>query len=322
MIQGRLAFLGGMVALAALGAAGTAAAQMANGQASVSHLAFASDSSMSESPLAAAHVAGLTRQSGSDDAWLVDASMHGARPHFGPSGPSMWTPPPSVLQDMPNGRADRGLSAPPVARYSVGAGSLFVLDRSTSVTLLKFDDSPEIWVLQPTPAPRGDVIYKNDMGEPVLRATRLGGLTLFSATAPGGEAAAMVGGADDLSSPSYLPPSAVFQHMLQASARASRAAQHLVAFDAAEVTPDSAPVFADAATAASEAVVVLSRRDDGRAFLKRLDKVQFQSGARTGAAVAVADGGAHLRMQVFVDPGEGVAGRPSSERLVRTALGK
>lgn len=316
-----------MIALAALSVAGGAAAQTMSDWAPVSHAPFpatAPQAAEAQEPPAEAHVQGLTPQSGLADAWLTDASMRGgaARPSFSPSTPGMWTPPPSVLQDMPNGRADRGLTTPPVARYSVGQGSLFVLDRSTGVTLLKYDDSPEIWVLQPTPAPRGDIIYKNDMGEPILRATRLGGLTLFNASAPGGVAAAMVGSADDLQPPSYLSPNAVFQHMLQASARASHAAQHLISFDASEVTPDSAPVFVDAATAASEAVVTLSRRDDGKAFLKRLDKVQFQSGARNGAAVTPSPGGNHVHMQVFVDPAEGLAGRPSSERLVRTALGQ
>ena len=81
-------------------------------------------------------------------------------------------------------------------------------------------------------------------------------------------------------------------------------------------------MFADAATAASEAVIDMSRRDDGRAFLKRLDRVQFQPAPKAGASVGAADGGAHLRMQVFVDPAEGLAGRPSSERLVRAVLGK
>nr|QQZ52104.1 DUF4908 domain-containing protein [Phenylobacterium glaciei] len=42
-------------------------------------------------------------------------------------------------------------------------------------------------------APRGDIIYKNDLGEPVLRATRLGGLTLFTPDRPGGTAAALAG---------------------------------------------------------------------------------------------------------------------------------
>jgi hypothetical protein len=38
--------------------------------------------------------------------------------------------------------------------------------------------------------------------------------------------------------------------------------------------------------------------------------------------VGPADGGAHVHMQVFVDTSEGMAGRPSSERIVHTALGK
>ncbi|HUO21221.1 MAG TPA: DUF4908 domain-containing protein [Caulobacteraceae bacterium] len=263
-----------------------------------------------------------------DDAWLTDtANLRGGGgprggPGFGPPDGPMWGRPPSILRDMPDASADRGLAAPPVARYAASAGPYFVFDRSSGTALLKFDDSPEVWVLQPTPAPRGDVIYKNDVGDPVLRATRLGGLTLFSASAPGGEAAAMVGSADDLQSPAFLPPNAVFQHMLQASARASRAAQHLITFDANDVTPESAPVFADAATAAAEAVIVLSHRDEGRAFLRRLDKLQFQPGAKAGAVVAPADGGARVHMQVFIDASQGVAGRPSSERLARIALGK
>lgn len=312
MIQGRLAALCGVLALAALGAAGPARAQ-----------------SDGAPPLAEAHIEGLFPGPGGAfaDAWMLDmANAHGpggpfgGRPGMGPGAPGGFGPPPSVLRDMPTSRADRGLQTPPVARYAV-EGSVFVFDRSSGAALLKFEDSPEIWVLQPSPATRGDVIYRNDLGEPVLRATRLGGLTLFSANAPGGEAAAMMGVADDLQPPPFLPPGAVFQRMLQSSARASRAAQHLIAFDASDVTPDSAPVFVDAATAAAEAVIALSRRDDGRAFLRRLDRVRFQQGPRPGAAVGPASGGGRLNMQVFVDVSQGLAGRPSSQRLVRAALG-
>jgi hypothetical protein len=256
------------------------------------------------------------------------ANFHGpaGRPFGGgfgpdPDMPGGFGPPPSVLRDMPTSRTDRGLQAPPVARYSAGEGELFVFDRSTGTALLRFDDSPEIWVLQPSPAPRGDIIYRNDVGEPILRATRLGGLTLFSAAQPGGEAAAMVGSADDLQPPPFLPPGAVFQRMLQSSARASRAAQHLIRFEAGDVTPESAPIFVDAAAAAAEAVIVLSRRDDGRAFLRRLNRMQFQAGPKSGAAITPSPGGDHVHMQVVVDLSQGEAGRPSSERLVRAALG-
>jgi|GEM_PF-1060510 hypothetical protein len=323
MIQGRWAVFGGMTALAALGVAGVSFAQPVNDLPPVDHAPFAGETP-SQVP-ARAYLNGQTGAS-SSGAWLLHMARPGRpEPRFGfgpqdPGGLPSWSAPPLALRDMPNGRADRGLAAPPVARYSSGDSSVFILDRSSGVPLLKFDDSPEVWVLQPTPGPRGDVIYKNDVGEPILRATRLGGLTLFSTGAPGGEAVAMVGGAEDLQPPPFMAPNTVFQHMLQASSRASRAAQHLITFDAVEVTPDTAPVFADAATAAAEAVITLSRRDDGRAFLRHLDKMQFQPGSRSGAAVASPDGGAHVHIQVFVDPAEGIAGRPSSERLVRAAL--
>ena len=316
MIQGRLAVLGGVLVLAALGAARAACAQAGFGPPPVDI-----------PPVAAASVGGLSE--GFSDAWFVGAAERrapGMRPFGapfapGPDGPGGFTPPPSVLHDMPLSRADRGLQSPPVARYAAGEGEVFVFDRSSGAALLKFEGSPEIWVLQPSPAPRGDIIYRNDLGEPVLRATRLGGLTLFSANTPGGEAAAMVGEADDLQPPPFLAPGAVFQRMLQSSARASRAAQHLIRFDAPEVTPESAPLFVDAAAAASEAVVVLSRRDDGRAFLRRLIKMQFQPAAKPGATVTPAGDGAHANMQIFLDISEGESGRPSSEWLVRAALG-
>ena len=92
-------------------------------------------------------------------------------------------------------------SSPPVARYVSQEGDVFVLDRSQNRPLLKFQDSPEVWALKPQPAPRGDIIYKNDLGEPVLRATRLGGLTLFTEDRPGGTAAALAGGGPALRLP-------------------------------------------------------------------------------------------------------------------------
>jgi hypothetical protein len=295
--------MGGFAAMAVLGAGGPASARPA---------AFALSSE--QAPPA-------------DSAWLVvaasvrgQAPAHGStggdtpfRPTFGQGG---YPSPPAVLRDMPTSQQDRGVQTPTVARYSVGDGAAFVLDRSSETALLKFEDNPEVWVLQPSLAPRGDVIYKNDLGEPVLRVTRLGGLTLFSPAAPAGAAAAMVGGADDLQPPSVMSPNVVFQRLLEASIRASRAAQHLIKFDAADVTPDSAPIYADAATAAAEAVIALSRRDDGRTFLRRLDRMSFLAGPRPGAVVKPGV------MQVIIDAADGMAGHPSSGRLVRAALGK
>ena len=304
MIRGVAAFFGGMAILAILGTAEANAAP--------------------KPPPPAGQNGG---QPGGSTWFSATITVHRGppRPPGSAPGPGFdnggFGPGPSILRDMPTPKADRGVQSPPVARYSAGQGAVFVLDRSSGMPLLKFEGSPEVWVLQASPAARGDVIYKNDMGEPILRATRLGGLTLFSNTAPGGEAVAFVGDADDLQPPPFLSPQAVFQRMLQASTRASHAAQHVIAFDATDVTPDSAPVFVDAATAASEAVIVLSHREDGKAFLRRLDKMIFQAGAQPGVNILSAEGG-HARMQIFVDAAKGLAGRPSSERLVRAALGK
>jgi hypothetical protein len=309
MVHGRLAFFGRMLASAALVCAGSASAQTGQGP-----------TVALSAPGAAVIIGGLSMDS--SDAWSVEAATlrgAGARSFAGGMEGSGGFP--SVLHDMPLSRADRGVQAPPVARYAAGAGEVFVFDRSSGAPLLKFEDNPEIWVLRPSPAPRGDIIYRNDLGEPILRATRLGGLTLFSANTPGGEAAAMLGDADDLQPPPFLSPGTVFQRMLQSSARASHAAQHLIRFEAPDVTPESAPVFVDAAAAASEAVIVLSRRDDGRAFLRRLIKMQFQPAAKPGATVASAGDGGRVSMQVFVNIAQGESGRPSSEWLVRAALG-
>ena len=88
---------------------------------------------------------------------------------------------------------DRHAAPPPVARYVSDEGESFVLDRTSPTPLLKFEESQEVFVLRPSPAARGDIIYRDDLGEPVLRATKLGGLTLFYRGRPGGAPAAFAG---------------------------------------------------------------------------------------------------------------------------------
>lgn len=221
---------------------------------------------------------------------------------------------PMLRNIMPFGD-NRGAPTPPVARYIGAEGQSFVLDRGSAPRpLLKFDDSPEVWVLEPSPAPRGDTIYRNDQGEPVLRSTRLGGLTLFSDDEPEGSPAAMAGEADELLPSPTMPPGGLLQRMIQASARASRAAQHLITFSAPSVSPQSAALFADSATIAADALVRLARRPDGRAFLTRLDKLIFLQGAKPEVSI---NGPV---MQITVTAGRGFAGRPSSDRLLHAAL--
>ncbi|HKP77919.1 MAG TPA: DUF4908 domain-containing protein, partial [Phenylobacterium sp.] len=132
-------------------------------------------------------------------------------------------------------------SSPPIARYVSEQGRVFILDRTQAVPMLKFEDSPEVWALAPNPAPRGDTIYKNDLGEPVLRVTRLGGFTLFTDQRPSGEAVSLAGGGAPLRL-APMGPQAVFERMAQASLRASRAARRPMLFEA-EATPASSALI-------------------------------------------------------------------------------
>jgi hypothetical protein len=187
-----------------------------------------------------------------------------------------------------------------------------VLDRSQGRPFLKFDNSPEVWVLQQQPGPRGDVIYKNDLGEPVVRATRLGGVTVFTDQRPEGSAAALAGGGDPLRL-TVLGPQALLERLAQASARASRAARRLIPFDA-DATPASSALIADAAIVASEAVVRLARVAEGRAILARIRHVELVEGKKPQAKLAKTGS-----LQITVAPTQGLAGRPSSERIVAAA---
>lgn len=197
-------------------------------------------------------------------------------------------------------------TAPPVAIYAPDSGEAFIFDRAASPPLMRFESSQEIWVLQPEPGPRGDTIYKNDLGEPMLRATRLGGLTLFTMESPGGTAVALQGEAPPIRPLAILSPAALLQRLAQASAHASHALQRLVVFDAPDVTPESAYLIADAASVTAEAIAGLDKKTrDGL----KLNRVVFLPGHAPAAKFS--DG----VLQITVAPNRGVAGRPSSRRI-------
>ena len=181
-----------------------------------------------------------------------------------------------------------------------------MFDRSTVKPLLKFDDELEIWVLEPAPGPRGDVIYRNDLGEPMLRATRLGGMTVFTEKRPDGSAAAL----DGISAPlriASLNAGALYNHFYQMSVRASRAARHTIGFETAkDAEAATAGPMADAASVASEALLDIATRIDGRAVLSHVSDVLIAQGARPNVALQ------RGVLTVTIVPAQGVFGRPSS----------
>ena len=198
-----------------------------------------------------------------------------------------------------------------VARYVMDAGGDFIFDRTTSHPLLKFDDSPEVWALTVTHGPRGDLIYWNDLGQPLLRMTKFGGITVFTPKRPEGSAAAVAAPASSVA-PLRLAtvgPIGLYQHLALASARSGRAAQHAIAFTAIEADASSDGLMADAAIVASEAMIDLAVRPKGRALLKHIGRVTIIRGPDAGASLG--EGG----VVITVAPAEGVSGRPSSLRI-------
>jgi hypothetical protein len=201
--------------------------------------------------------------------------------------------------------------APPIARYVAETGDAFILDRAAPQPLMKFENSSEVWVLSSQPAPRGDTIYKNELGEPVLRSSKLGGMTLFTRERPGGDAAALMGKASSIQPPPFISVNALFQRLVQASARASRAAQHRVSFETVDdATPGTSVLVADTATVTAEAFERMAR-DGDRNLLARVTRVLLAEGHKPGASLKGGD------LTVTYAPGKGLSGRPSSKRIIK-----
>ena len=243
---------------------------------------------------------------------LVLASALAGLFGFGDAAPAIGQPSlREALQDRDE--ASRRVTTPVVARYEIDDGQSFILDRSAPQPLLKFENSSEVWVLQAFPGPRGDTIYKNDLGQPMLRATKVGGLILFTPQRPAGTAAALTGGTTPIGILVPVGPSILLRRLAQASVRVSRAAQHLVPMEA-DFDPSSASLIADAAVVCAEAFVRLASRTDGRALMGQVGKIGFAEGQRP--AVTLVNG----VMTITVAPSLGMAGRPSSDRIIFTVM--
>lgn len=217
-----------------------------------------------------------------------------------------------LFGDKP-GESQRQAPPPPVARYVSETGEGFILDRSNERTLLRFENSPEIWVLQPTIGPRGDVIYKNDIGQVLLRATRVGGLTLFTGKRPAGASAALTGASPPIRLKA-IGPVDLYRILLASSARLSRVTSHRISFDA-EATPASSTLIADAAVLSVMAIERIARRPDGATLTGRIQRIVIVEGRRPEVALRAGT------LLIAVTPSLGVAGRPSSDRIA-TVTGK
>jgi hypothetical protein len=202
--------------------------------------------------------------------------------------------------------------APPVARYVAEGGAVFILDRSGPAALFRMAHSNEIWALRPTPGPGGDIIYKNDLDQPMLRISRLGGVTLFTLQKPMGAPAALDGEGTPFHAP-VMNAQLLLHILISDSGRASHAANRLIPFNA-ESAPGSEFLIADAAGVATEALVQMSGFHEGRLLLDRVKSVRLAVGRRTEARFQ------HGEIVITLQPKQGLAGRPSSGRIAKAIV--
>lgn len=173
---------------------------------------------------------------------------------------------------------------PKVGHFVSEDGDAFVFDQSHSQALIRFDGDDETWTLTPTPGPKGDIIYKNDIGEPVLKATRWGGMILFTDTRPMGDPVSVTGKADAFT-PGHMSPGLLFQTLVHASRRVSVAVGRNFGFDAPDVTPGADYLYADAAQVTADALVSVALQTRGRKALAPVHSVQFVEGRPPSATL-------------------------------------
>ena len=180
----------------------------------------------------------------------------------------------------------------------------------------------EVFLATGQRGPRGDVIYKGENGDVLLRIMSYGGATVFWPGRTNGEAASKTygdGGVLD------LPPANrqdAERRAALAGAKFAALTGEAIAFDAgleapgdaADAAAHPAAVLADAIVRVAAGMADVADDETGARVLKdRIDRVRFE----TGPAPRLAIDGATLL--VVYDPGADAAGRPSS-RAVREFL--
>ena len=200
---------------------------------------------------------------------------------------------------------------PPPGKYQSETGLVFYLGREGSTSLLRFENSAETWALRPSSAPRGTTVYRNDAGDQVMRVTASGAITVYTSRHPGGSPASQVGPAINLAPPS-MGPVQMFNLMTRRSSLVSEHVGRLVRINVEG--EESVALCIEALIVTTDAIIRIARSPSARPFLERLRSITIVEGAR--ATVTYYNGD----LRVVVDPRRGIAGRPSSARVIRAVI--
>lgn len=175
--------------------------------------------------------------------------------------------------------------------------------------------SPEIYQLDATRGPRGDVIYKNSEDETLLRIAAYGGATVFWPGETQGVAASKSFGDDRPLALIYQDYDAAIRRAQGASAQLSAITGTTLFFDVSagrRAVGDNAAVLADAVLTAAKGLALVAKDETGaRAVAARIKRVAFLPGAEPGVSL----NGSVL--EIIYVPTLDINGRPSSSRVAR-----
>lgn len=199
--------------------------------------------------------------------------------------------------------------------YLAGDSVGFAIDQAGPDYLLRFDDSPEIFVLHPDKASLGGRILKYDSGETALQVSGWGGVTLYTDANPGGLPAMRVGD-------STVPPPQTAS-VADVENAAQDDAQHLaysgrldVAFsadwNALAENASMCPLALDAMDNVARGLDRFGKTAKGHDVLTR--RVRTVTLAVAGAPTVALSG---KTLVVTFDPSRGFAGRDSSRAIAR-----
>jgi len=209
-----------------------------------------------------------------------------------------------------------------VAHFVSARGAGFVLDQSQASPLLRFDGDDEVFQLTAKSGANGDITFRNDVGEPVLKATRLGGMILFSGThADVGDPAAVTGQAPAFAL-DHLTLAELWLQMAKSQLRVSRACDHRIDISADKDHVDEGipndtiiNLFAESVSVTTDALVQIASQTDSRHALDKLHEVYLIEGRPPSAHI---DNGVLI---IKLDPSRGTwGGHPSSKRIMNVVM--
>lgn len=188
-------------------------------------------------------------------------------------------------------------------------------DRRLSCLIDRVNPAEEIHLLTASRVSRGDVVWRNQEGETLLRVAAYGGVTVFWPGDARGQAASKSFGED--------PPLTLDQATIETARSRAQAATALISakvgapviFDIGDPGPDArggASVLADAVVRAADGMNMVAEDPTGaRVIASRIRHVRLMPAASPTLALDKDE------LTVGYYPSGDVAGRPSSARVAR-----